>query len=492
MRSNARSAAVFMVVLLVLCTIVSVEAQTPSNGQGNANVVAQNMDTNTSNPDAIVVASYLNPDGTEADDISTTTPPLAASEFLISDTSMGGPWQGSMVLYSDTSLATIVQMLWDGGPYGDGKTAAGYTGFSETSDTWYLPWVIVQHDAQVTQIAVQNADTGDVTVWLRYYRRGQSTPTAEVSEVIVEGGSRVYDLGSPGGKVPDLVAIDGVPYWEGAVVVEAEGSKQITAMSLTHWRGFTAAYQASSSTSQNLIGPIVMRRAYDQGGGQMRWAEFGILFLQNPNDTAADVDLDFYEAQTGSYDLHLDLTIPARNMRIVHLRLGGHVPVGALAPLDKDPGPDIVWTGKVEVASDLPILGVVLYKRGWEVAAMHVLADPAQGSNILYVPAAYRILHAGPATMHTRVLVANLSDQEATVDFWFYDRDGNMDHLLRRTAPANGTKQILTHIDSQAGPLGDNWVGSVHVTSTQPVVGIVDTLWEWGSARMATYNAPVD
>ena len=53
---------------------------------------------------------------------------------------------------------------------------------------------------------------------------------------------------------------------------------------------------------------------------------------------------------------------------------------------------------------------------------------------------------------------------------------------------ANGVRNLQTQL-SPFESLGNNWEGSVYVTSTGPMVGIVDTLWVAGSARMSTYDA---
>ena len=489
-KSTVRTALVASLVVVALCGIVSVEAQTPNNGQGNSIISAQNKNTDVGNPDATanIVASYVNPAGSPADSVGGSVPPLAAAQFLSSDAGVGEAWVGSMVLYSDEQLASSADLMWENGAHGDGKTAASYTGFGEGSDTWYLPRVVVAHGAQVTSIALQNADTQPVTVTIKYVYRGDATPTAVISETIETAGSRLYDLGDPGGKVPDLTTLVGQPTWEGAAVVEVEDGRVVTAMCVFHWRGFAAAYVAVPQPALNILGPRLLRRAYDVAG-ELNWAEFGNIFLQNPNDTDADVDVAFYDVSTGNLDLLLEVVVPAHRMRSINLRQGGHIPVADLDPLDSDPGPDIVWSGKVLATSDIPILGVVLNQRGWEVASMYGMADTTQGSDSLYMPSVYRVLGAGAASVYSRLIVANLSDTAPMdIDWYFYDRDGNQDLVKHHTVLADGVKNLQTQL-SPFTSLGNNWEGSVYVTSTGPMVGIVDTLWVAGSVRMSTYDA---
>jgi hypothetical protein len=483
-RRILKTGAVSMLVLMLLCTIVAVEAQTPDNGAGSANIIAQNMHDTSG---ASVVAAYLDPDGTPADSLGTSVAPRSAKEFLATDASLGAPWIGSMVLYSDQELASVANVLYDGGSTSkDGTCAASYAGFAETSDTFYLPRVMVVHGNKVGHIAIQNADDTEATVWVRYYKLGEATPTATISDTIEVGGSRHYDLGDPGGKVPDLAALAGESTWSGSAVVEADDGKQITAVYVNHWRGYCGAYVGATEPSQTLVAPKVARRAVDDGG-TLKWLEFAMIALQNPGSSTATVDVAFYDRLSGTQDLLLDdLTIPGMQTIIIHLRLGQDVPASALDPLDRDPGPDSIWNGKVVATSDVPIFGVAAPIRRGVAASMYNMIDPAEGSGVLYMPSASRVRSGAKWQLYSRLAVANLSASEASVDYYFYGRDGNLDlSLLDQTIPGNGVENLL--LKNLAG-LGTDWLGSVYAESDQDVLCIVDTLWNV-NGRLSSYNA---
>jgi hypothetical protein len=483
-RRSLKTGVVSILVLMLLCSIVAVEAQTPDNGQGNANIIAQNM-SDTS--DASVVAQYLDPDGTPADSVGTSIDPLSSKEFLASDTSIGSSWVGSVVLYSDSELASVVNLLYDGGSTSsDGTSAASYTGFAQTGDKFYLPRVMVIHGNKVGHIAIQNADSTDATVSVSYYKLGEATPTATISETIEVGGSRYYDLGNPGGKVPDLAALAGESSWSGSAVIEAEDGKQITAVYVNHWRGYCGAYVGMAEPSYNLVAPKVARRATDEGG-TLKWLEFAMIALQNPSSSTATVDVAFYDRLSGAQDLLLeDITIPGMQTIIIHLRMGQDVPASALDALDRDAGPGITWNGKVVVTSDVPIFGVAAPIRRGESSSMYNMIDPAYGSGVLYMPSASRLRTGGQWAMYSRLAVANLSGSEALVDYYFYGRDGNLDLTLTDEAiPGNGVANIL--LKTVSG-LPTDWLGSVYVESDQNVLAIVDTLWN-NNGRLSSYNA---
>lgn len=492
MRKTARTVAVSMMVLLVLCTIVSVQAATPNNGQGNANIVAQNMDTNTGNPDANVVAAYLNPDGSSEDSLGAAIPPLAAAEFAISETGIGDPWAGSAVLYSDQELASVVNLLYEGGASPSDKTAAAYTGFSETADLWYLPFVFVKHGRQVGQISIQNTDDEVATVCTRYIKRGTSSVTAEVCEAIEVGGSRFYDLGSPGGNVPDLAGLIGQTNWTGTATVEAADGKQIAVVLVNQLMDSrTTAYVGIPEPSETLIAPRVTRRALlSPDGTKLNWRKCGVIALQNPNVISTTIDISFYSA-AGSLDHVIeDFTIDPYQMATINLQTGGDIPLAELDAVDYEAGPEIRWEGGVVLSSTLPIAGVVMPDYQPEGAASHYnMIDPAQGSDTLYVPTVYRVACGSKWCPLSRLSVINLSDpaQTANLDFYFYDRDGNLDLSLPRAIDKYQTV-VIQMSKSYADSLGDNWVGSVYVTSDQPIGAVVDTMWT-ETIEQGTYNA---
>jgi hypothetical protein len=269
--------------------------------------------------------------------------------------------------------------------------------------------------------------------------------------------------------------------------VEAEDEGKTTAICITHWAGWAAAYVGANQPSTHLIGPRVTRRAYDENG-TLRWAEFGAIILQNPNDVEATVDVAFYDLTTGTQDLLLDdYTIGPNTVLIIHLRLGQHVDVSLLDALDRDAGPDIIWNGKVEATSDIPILGIVIDKRGDGAANEYNMVDVSGGSGTLYMPSVYRVLTGGQG-LYSRLAIANLSGDAATVDLHFYDRAGNEDLVLGRGIAGDAVKNLLLW-HSMFDDLGENWEGSVYATSNQPVVAIVDTLWKSGNEKVSTYNA---
>ncbi len=488
MKKSVRAAIVSMVVLMLLCTIVSVQAQTPDNGQGNANVIAQNMDPSVV---AVVRADYYDPDGSLADTIQKNIKPLAAKEFQISATTIGEPWIGSMILSSSRELASVVNLLWDGGTFGDGSTAASYAGRTQTSDVWHLPWVVIEPGRQGGQISIQNADTTSVVVDIRYYLRGEPALTAEVSQSIAVGGSVHYDLGDPGGKVPDLPGLIGEDRWPGSVVVTARGGKQITVSYVNQLKGWSGAYMGVTLCSQTVIAPMVRRRAVD-GSGDLWWQESATVVLQNPNDKGVWVDVDFHSGRTGSLAKSFeDIVIGPHKGLVFNLATGGRgIPAAELEVLDYLPGPDVDWYGMVVVhssRSDRPICGVVHSGRRTAIARTYEMIGTAEGSPGLYMPTAYRMRPGGSWSLSSRLAVANVSDHAAIVSFDFYDRAGNLDLSLKKHVLKNGVK-VINMRSPVVSSLGYDWVGSVYVSAKYPIAATVDTYWT-NPIREGAYNA---
>jgi hypothetical protein len=356
MRNVVKVAAVYTLLLaLLLAGVVIVRAQTPVNGEGNSNIVVQNLhQTETAN----VVASYVGPGGVPEDSLGTAIPRLSAAEFLSSATGLPSGWIGSMVLYSDREVASVASLLWDGGAYYDGTSAACYTGFEAGDTSWYVPALVVNPGVEMSQLTVQNVDTEALTFYVEYYERGESTPDAVIDDTLEPDESRMYDLGSPGGKVPDLVAVsDSGANWTGAAVVTS--TNQIAVVQTNHWRGWSSAYVAFEEPSDTLYSSSISRRMYVRPW-RTWWAEFSVLSLQNPNDTDVDVNIKFYDRSDGLLDLELPYTIPARSAAGFNLRTGGWVPASTFDVLDTDTtDSDTVWVGHAVVTATQPILGVV-------------------------------------------------------------------------------------------------------------------------------------
>lgn len=498
MKNAVRATVVSAVLLAILLTIVVVEAQTPVNGQGNANIIVQNIDdTKTIN----VVASYIGPGGVPEDSVGAPVPPLSAAEFLVSAAlQITSPWQGSAILYSEGEVASVASLLWDGGGYYDGTSAAAYTGFDGGDTTWYVPALVVNPGVEASQITVQNVDEEALTFYVDYYERGDVTPDGSIDDTLESGESKMYDLGSPGGKVPDLVAAStsGIN-WTGAAVVSS--ANEIAVIQTNHWRGWSSAYEGATGTSDTLYSASISRRRYEMSFGTY-WAEFSVLSLQNPNDTATDVTIEFYDRSDGLLDLTIDDTIPAHSAAGYNLKGGGAVPASTFDVLDTDTtDTDAIWVGYAVVTSTEPILGVVtviqpgLRTMGAGVAGVYNLFTTTGATVDMYVPAAYRMRPGGNWAQLTRMGIVNLGSSDATLTFQFYDRAGNQSLKLtgRTIAPGaietintknGGTLATAAEFENN---LGNNWQGSIYIHSTEPIAGIAETLWP--DSRFSVYGA---
>jgi len=497
--------AISIVVLLTTLTgLVLVHAQTPVNGPGISNIIVQNTDC-TPAGSASVVGAYIDPDGTPADSLGATLPPCSAAEFAIADTSIGGNWQGSMVLYSDQEVASVAMLLWDGGSWADGKSAAGYVGYGAGQQIFYLPSIVLDPAVQVGQVVVQNTDANDdpATVYINYRELGDSAVDVQVVDTIPRDASKLYDLGDPGGTTPDLMSYLTYPVtdtnWVGSAIITS--TSDIAVMATNQWRGWSAAYNGIASPDTTLVVPFIARRAY-QLPAKYWWAEASVLIIQNPNDSAATVDIDFYSLQDGSLTTTFnDVVIPAYDAVRLHMRWGESVPQSWLDPLDWRASTDIEWVGRATITSDLPVMAVLndlrfgLNRIGDGTASMYNPVGPGTGTHELFMPAVYRVGTGSTWVQRSRLYVANLESTDATVDIYFYDRDGNLDLTLAdKLIPAGGVGDLLLHYGGTLGSgtelsvLGNNWVGSAHIVSDRNVTGIADTIWE-PEARLATYTA---
>lgn len=130
--------------------------------------------------------------------------------------------RGSAVVSSNQPLGAVVQIL----ARNQTPTSGAYIGSSDTDSTFYVPLVIRRLNGTNSQIMVQNADTGSVTVSIQLIK-SSSSPGANYTKsgiTIQQGATYYYDL-------DDESSTNVADGWFGSAVVTAASSKKITVVS---------------------------------------------------------------------------------------------------------------------------------------------------------------------------------------------------------------------------------------------------------------------
>lgn len=457
-------AARYLLILLFLASVVVPNAggmplTAWGIGTGSSTVVVQN----TSATEASVQADFINPSGWTDHTEVTSIPPRGSYEFDVADTPLSSNWVGSMILSSDKPLVALNNLIWTGGTKGDGTSAGTYTAFDEGDTTVYLPFLSTSK-GQYSTFSIQNADRGSAHIYIKYIDR-EGNESASVEDDIPEGAQRTYDLRSPGGKVPYL----GDTWW-GAVVVSS--SKNLVGVATVHWKECSGAYNGFASGDTTVYIPSIYRRQRDGA-----WKQSSNITVQNLSDSnPATVRLYFYGESGGPAILDFEDTIPANSSHAYNTKAGDNVPATTFEPLG-------TWhIGPVVIDSDQPIVAVALTK-WWDEVFAGIYNSQTRGATELFVPDVARTKSGGGWDRNTAMVVQNLSpSDDATVHLYFYHRDGSLKLDFEDTIPASSCHEYNTRAGgsvprSTFSPLGTDFLGSVYITSSQPVIGIVNSRW---------------
>jgi hypothetical protein len=223
----SRSRKAFVVTCLVIIGVMI------SVGVAGASATTKSLSTNYTlvnlgSGQADVTVSYYKEDGStwSASASSTSiTLPTTGSQAIVAqyfDTTMSAG-RGSAVVSSNQPLGAVVQILARSPQV---PTQGAYTGSSVSDSTYYVPLVIRNLNGTNSQIMIQNADTGSVTVQVQLIKSSAS-PGANYTKSgisIAQGATFYYDLN-------DESSANVADGWFGSAIVTASASKKITVVS---------------------------------------------------------------------------------------------------------------------------------------------------------------------------------------------------------------------------------------------------------------------
>jgi hypothetical protein len=156
------------------------------------------------------------------------------------------PGKGSAVVSSDQQLGAVAQVLanYPGAPAGQAGSNGAYSGFSQAGDKFYAPLLSRRGSSASgtvnSQIMIQNAGTGNVTVQVRFLSAsGNYTKTGIV---IPQGASYYYDLDTENNLTPP---------WFGSAVIETvpTGGQIVAVVNFFLGADNLQTYNAFSSSS---------------------------------------------------------------------------------------------------------------------------------------------------------------------------------------------------------------------------------------------------
>jgi hypothetical protein len=468
-----------------------------------------------------VVAEYWPAAGASVADVSIarTLYGYGGYEFQADSSGLSDGWSGSAILSTDKPVAAIGELDITGGSAKDNLRIGYYNAFNEASNVLYAPFIVLDRATnsptsdliQYTKLTVQNTSSSDATAYFTYIDRVGGT-VGPLTDTIPAFGSATYDLSQPGGATPDLTATGywtANGFWGGGVVITSTESV-LTAAVLDTWGQYSASFSAIVGGDDTIYLTNIDRRCYNaKGPNTGRWSGLTSLIVQNFDlANSVNITVTFYSKTTGNSRSFTD-TLAGGQAHGYNVRIGADTPGGAAFYQELAFWDDIyqagvnpvvgdwtdgamLWVGSavVEGPPGSQIAATVInQKQSENAAAMFVSASDADAAYMLSFPLGVRDRTGGDQRWNLLRVMNVGGGAVATVDMGFYNQDGTLKMSWEgQTASQYAIVDLANlKIPGTFGVLGDPWLGTIVVTSTQPVVGTSDVLW--GSARYGAYNA---
>jgi len=243
--------------------------------------------------------------------------------------------------------------------------------------------------------------------------------------------------------------------WWGSLQVTS--TQSIAGVARSHCcLGYSLAYNAvPATTATEIFFPAFNRRNWADWGGQSDWSSISVYDL---NDSTITIYLNFYDGD-GNRVLRFSDDIPARGSHSYNAKTTPEW------PFDELPNPFI---GSAVVTSTHPIVGcgsIVRVPSGRAAGGHYGFSE---GYQKLVFPVAYRVKEGDAWRQWAGVSVQNVDpNNEITIHVQWMDSDGDVLLGFTDDVPPYASGGYNTRYSGGAyEALGDNWKGTVVVTTT--------------------------
>jgi len=503
-----------LVLALTVSPVLADPDVDPDPGRGNTDVVVMNMGAAATDATAI----YYNANGNPEYNANANLAAKGSNRFAASAaTPLGDNWRGSMVVQSAGEVAAVAEILWTNGNSADGTTGDAYTGFPSGATTMYVPFAVYSVNSQFTQFSVQNTESTTANIRMTFLNRNGGQDL-QVNDTVAALGSKNFDVRTfnqlQNTSFWQNNCAAGQCFWSGAVKVESTNGKKIAAAATNHWSNYAAAYSAISEGAPRIFVPSVERRCTNcqwnpaPPNADQYWQGLSVVTVQCLSTTTpCQVNIQFV-GQTSNMS---NLTLPTKTVNpgaavAASTRAGNDYPSTLFNQLrrDTDPTNQSSWAGSVVVSTsnNTPVAVVAYTMRPTDAIAVGFSGASAATAGLqTFLPTVYKrgVCDGGFNWQRFSIIrIQNPTANNATdVDIYYYNRNGTLAHQeLNRSVPADQALTRHTRVDCSAlSALGDNWEGSMYITSNQPLVAVS----EWyqnafsnpslGPSYSAGYNA---
>lgn len=322
----------------------------------------------------------------------------------------------------------------------------------------------------VTNVVTQNISDSDATVTIAYYDLDGNLDYTQPDTVIKPLAVKEFKTAdTPVASLPDG--------WIGSAVMSSD--VEVGAIVSVRWTttgredGSTQdAYVGGTQGYNQLYLPDLKRVPLASDPTQAN--QVSKIYIQNTESTPATVYMNYYNRQGGAEGVKV-ATIPAFSQKGFDLRKDADVPAQVAD------GFGTTNDGACYITSTNKIYAIVQTTwQNWD-ASYEGLGEAA---TTLYAPSAFRTKRAdGSWNIYSAVVVQNTTAAAANVYFNYINRNtGATDLRLTRNVGAYAATGLNTRTGGDLpadtfNVLGDNWAGSVIVTSTVNIVGSSNIFW---------------
>ena len=300
--------------------------------------------------------------------------------------------------------------------------------------TYYLPIVYKNYNNMDSEIIIQNAGTVATSAWLNYLDENGGVLYSQQIQSIAPGESvRV--------TVPTVQPLNGNDPWHGPVIVTADQSLIIVvdkSSELSSYVGFSSCCALENSYS-------LFDHRESKNFNTTVW-------VQNPSDTPADVDVSFFDASG-----YLLQTLSKSN-----------IPSGASRKFEMTvPNRPGFWVGSIQINSDKRVLSVVEHDNfvddksfAWNVFPIPLTPENISLSYVAKIQPDF----------YTRFVIGNMNPNPGytNVTLHFYDETGMELALFPLQL---GPSQVVALNLNEVGFIYPGFVGAARLTATSTQVG---------------------
>jgi hypothetical protein len=275
----------FLMVSLIMAVSVGVVAQEPDSAGAQSFASSITYYTPSETGGTLNIALYKT-DGSKIDLPASTLSAHSAGSVFIGgsalESTVGSTFLGSAVLSSDVSvIATVVQLVPGGAEY----PRPLYSGFTPTdaSTSFYVPTVLKNQFNTTSQVSIQNVESTETTVTLKFYRAGETSSALDIEKAIPANSTAYYDLKDISGLGDSF---------NGALVVSSAGgnivaSSQENGITLNNREAY--AFEGVASGAKTVYMPSMLCNAFTDG-------QISYYAIQNTSLTdATTVTVTFYD-----------------------------------------------------------------------------------------------------------------------------------------------------------------------------------------------------